>query len=179
MTLTQDLKHWKHRTTTMQKHNRFEEAVRTICRSDKRFKMDGYHFLRDALEHTVETLRSDETEENRHVTGREMVQGVVELALKEYGSMALPVLTTWGVERDEDIGTMVFNLIDAGAFRKSDGDSPDDFRNVVNLKEELLKPFRPKKRLPDARTMAEEDARAEDSPETPMRGNQPAKSSEI
>lgn len=155
----------------MEKPN-FEESVRTVVARDGRYKPDGFHFLRDALDHTVSKLREDELEEHRHVTGVELLRGVVEYALEEYGSMAIAVLESWGITRGEDIGEMVFLLIDSGAFGRSDEDSPADFEGVLDLREELLAPFRPSRN-----PLARNDSDSGNEP--PSRGNQPAKPSEL
>ena len=78
--------------------------------------------------------------------GPELLIGFRDFALREFGSMAMTVLARWGIRTGEDIGAMVFQLIDAGAFGKSDEDSPEDFRDVIDLEEELLAPFRPSKK---------------------------------
>ena len=82
--------------------------------------------------------------------------------------MAVAVLESWGIRSGEDIGAMVFNLIEAGAFGRSDEDSLSDFEDVLDLKDELLRPF-----LPSRKVLTEDDKQ-----EPPARGNQPAKSSE-
>ena len=84
--------------------------------------------------------------------------------------MAVAVLESWGICTSEDIGTMVFKMIEVGAFGRSDEDSPSDFEDVLNLKDELLTPFRP------TRPVLFKD---DDDQEPPARGNQPAKSSEL
>jgi len=142
-----------------------------IRKEDDRYSLDGYRFLRDALDHTVKNLRGEELEEHRHVSGPELLQGVVEFALKEFGSMSVSVLQTWGITAGEDIGEMVFNLINAGAFGRSEEDSPADFKDVLDLQDELLAPYRP------SREVLTKDS--DDGSEPPARGNQPAKSSEI
>ncbi len=143
---------------------RFEEAIKIIRERDKRFDMDAYLFLRDALDFTVKELRSDEIEEHRHVSGPELLAGAKDYALKEYGPMALTVLESWGVHTGNDIGAMVFQLIDVGAFGKSPDDSPEDFMDVIDLEKDLTEPFRPKKT---------------DELPVPKRQNQPATSKEI
>ncbi|MDC0275663.1 hypothetical protein OAL55_01425 [Verrucomicrobiales bacterium] len=124
---------------------RFEEAVKIIRERDGRFDADAYLFLRDALDHTVKELRSDEMEEHRHVTGPELLHGTTEYALKEYGPMALTVLESWGITSGNDIGGMVFQLIEVGAFGQSPDDSPNDFMDVIDLEKELTQPYRPQK----------------------------------
>jgi uncharacterized repeat protein (TIGR04138 family) len=84
----------------------------------------------------------------RHVAGPELLEGVRQYALKEFGPMALSVLSHWGVARCEDIGHMVFNLIGAGIFGKTDEDSMDDFKAVYDFRDAFVKPFQPEPALP-------------------------------
>lgn len=121
----------------------FSNAVKSIMDHDDRYAVDGYLFLRSVLDHTLSTLRKDELVEHRHVSGTELLRGLVSYSTELYGPMAISVLDSWGIRAGEDIGTMVFNLIDAGAFGKSDEDSISDFSGVMNLQSELLAPFRP------------------------------------
>ncbi|MCG8599538.1 MAG: hypothetical protein MI807_05305 [Verrucomicrobiales bacterium] len=155
----------------MEKPN-FDEAVKMIAGQGAVYKPDGYHFLREALDHTVNQLRKDELIEHRHVSGPELLTGIIEYALKEFGSMAVAVLESWGIATGEDIGTMVFQLIEVGAFGRSEDDSPSDFSGVVNLRDELLAPYRPSGTI-SLTSMPDEGN------EPPARGNQPAKPSEL
>ena len=56
----------------MEKPN-FEDAVRSIVAEDKTYEADGYHFLRDALDHTVSELRKDELEEADYLAELERI----------------------------------------------------------------------------------------------------------
>jgi uncharacterized repeat protein (TIGR04138 family) len=44
---------------------------------------------------------------------------------------------------------MVFNLIGAGVFGKTEEDSIEDFRNVYDFQEAFVQPFAPPKQEPD------------------------------
>jgi uncharacterized repeat protein (TIGR04138 family) len=57
--------------------------------------------------------------------------------------MALSVFSFWGIHRCEDIGHMVFNLIGAGIFGKTEEDSMEDFKEVYDFREAFVKPFEP------------------------------------
>src|SRR5204862_222313 len=81
----------------------------------------------------------------RHVTGPELLDGVRRYALKEFGPMVMTVFDSWGVHSCEDVGNMVFNLIGAGVFGKTDEDSIEDFKNVYDFAEAFVKPFTPEK----------------------------------
>ncbi len=126
---------------------RFDEAIELVRKKDERFQIDAYHFLREVLDHTVKSLREDELIEHRHVSGPELLHGLIEYAHSEYGSMASVVLDSWGIRESEDIGSMVFNLIEVGAFGKSDEDSPADFSGEIDLKKALRAPFCPTRQV--------------------------------
>ncbi len=150
----------------------FDVAVKTITSRDRRYQSDGYHFLKEALDHTIKTLRKDELIEHRHVSGPELLRGVVEYALAKFGPMAAAVLESWGIREGEDIGAIVFNLIEAGAFGRSEEDSLSDFCGVMQLRDELQAPYRP------TREVLVRTGRVAE-PEPPTRGNQPANSNEL
>lgn len=57
--------------------------------------------------------------------------------------MALMVLDYWGVVSTADVGQMVFNLVQAGIFGKTDEDTTESFRDVFDFREAFLAPFRP------------------------------------
>ena len=57
--------------------------------------------------------------------------------------MAMPVLQEWGISKTEDVGEMVFNLIEAGAFGKSEHDKPEDFMNGYDFHDAFVVPFLP------------------------------------
>jgi len=126
---------------------RFEEAIRAIRENDQRFDFDAYLFLRDSLDFTLERFRSEESPEHRHVRGPEMLEGLREFALREFGPLAATVLENWGVRSCEDIGDMVFQLIGAGAFGKSEEDRPEDFAGLYDFDEAFREPFRPKRTI--------------------------------
>jgi uncharacterized repeat protein (TIGR04138 family) len=124
----------------------FAEALDSIVASDPRYQRDAYVFLRDALDYTTKQQKKIKGASVRHVAGPELLEGVRQYALKEFGPMVVTVLCYWGVNSCEDIGHMVFNLIGAGIFGKTEEDSIDDFRNVFDFFEVFVKPFEPEKR---------------------------------
>ncbi len=90
----------------------------------------------------------------RHVSGPELLDGARRYALKEFGPMVITVFDSWGIRSCEDIGNMVFNLIGAGVFGKTDQDSIEDFKNVYDFEEAFVRPFAPgetsKRQIADA-----------------------------
>lgn len=121
----------------------FDDAIAEIAERDPRFHPDAYTLLRDALDFTMRGIMKEEAVE-RHVTGEELLDGFRRHALEEFGPMAYSVLDDWGVRESADVGAMVFNLIGAGVFGKSENDSPEDFAGVYDFEDAFLSPFRPR-----------------------------------
>ncbi len=116
-------------------------AVEQAVAKDPRYDPHAYEFVREALHVAVKHFR--EGQEDQHVTGQEVLEGVRLHALEEYGPMALHLLNDWGIQRGEDVGNIVYNLIDTGYFGKKDGDSLEDFAGGYDFKQAFGAPFLP------------------------------------
>jgi len=123
----------------------FAEALESIVANSPGYHRDGYIFLRDALDFTTTQQKKIKGVSVRHVTGPELLDGVRQYALKEFGPMVITVFDSWGIQSCEDIGHMVFNLIGVGVFGKTEEDSIKDFKNVYDFKEAFVRPFAPTK----------------------------------
>src|SRR5213080_3135111 len=100
-----------------------------VVQRDPRFAYEAYEFLFHALHHTQKLLgrapapgRRQMTEQ-QHVSGPELLAGMRDLALREFGRMARVLFRMWGIQRTDDVGEMVFNLIDAGLMSRTEADS--------------------------------------------------------
>ncbi len=123
----------------------FDDIVSRIYEADSRFDPDAYYYLRDAIDRTAQKLgRSGPKAENHHVSGKELSEGFRDCMLEDFGPMAATLAEEWGLGQSEDIGAMVYNLIEAGAFGKAPQDRRSDFNGVFNLLEALERPYRPR-----------------------------------
>ena len=104
----------------------FEEAIQQIRDKDARYERDAYLFVREALDHTQKTIGKDNRGEIRHVTGQELLDGIRDYALAQFGPMTMTVLDEWGIRSCEDFGEIVFNMVDIGLLAKTDTDSRAD-----------------------------------------------------
>jgi uncharacterized repeat protein (TIGR04138 family) len=123
----------------------FTEALDSIVARDPRYARDAYVFLRDSLDFTTKQQKKIKGATVRHVAGPELLEGVRQYALQEFGPMVMTVFSSWGIHCCEDIGHMVFNLIEAGIFGKTEEDSLEDFKNVYDFEAAFVKPFTPAK----------------------------------
>lgn len=119
----------------------FEEAVEQAIERDPRYQPEAYAFVRDALHVAATKFRGDS--DDQHVTGQELLQGVREHALREFGPMALFLLHEWGIRRGEDVGRIVYNLIECEYFGRNDGDSIEDFAGGYDFEHAFTQPFLP------------------------------------
>lgn len=124
-----------------------DEALDKIVLKDPRYQREAYVFLREALDHTQKGVNKSNKGETRHVSGQELLQGIREYAISQYGPMTVTVLAEWGLRACEDFGELVFNLVEHGLLSKTESDSRADFQNGYDFDTAFRKPFLPE-RLP-------------------------------
>lgn len=120
-----------------------------IIEKDKRYCVDAYTFIMSALSYTVAKL-----DEHRHISGKELLHGIREYALKQYGPMTRTVLESWGIKGTIDFGEIVFNLVEAGVVKRRPEDTKVEFIDVYDFKAAFDKPYR-RSLSPKFRTVSE------------------------
>ncbi len=124
----------------------FNEALTQILAEDRRYDEQAYFFLREALDFTIKLLAKPAEGKARHVSGGELLEGIREYALREFGPMTRTVLSRWGIHRCEDFGHIVFNLVEKGVLGKTEEDRLEDFAGGYDFDEAFRQPFRPAKK---------------------------------
>ncbi|MCE2940593.1 MAG: Minf_1886 family protein [Gemmatimonadota bacterium] len=99
-----------------------------ILLKEKRFHEQAYLFLLGALEFAQGRLV-----ERRHISGRELAEACRDFAWDRYGVMARPVLEHWGVRSTEDLGDVVFTMVELGLLVTAPGDTREDFAQVYDF----------------------------------------------
>jgi uncharacterized repeat protein (TIGR04138 family) len=92
----------------------FEEALEIIPLKDPRYPREAYLFVREALDHTQRVLAKERQDKIRHVSGRELLAGIKDYAVTQFGPMAMMVLEEWGIRSCQDFGELVFNMVETG-----------------------------------------------------------------
>ena len=124
----------------------FDEELEKIVAKDARYTREAYVFVREALDHTQKSVTKPAKDDGpRHVSGQELLGGIRDYAIQQYGPMTLTVLTEWGIRRCEDFGEIVFNMVDNALLAKTDKDSRDDFKGGYDFEQAFRQPFVPKK----------------------------------
>ena len=121
----------------------FEMALAKIQAKDPRYHREAYLFVREALDHTQKAIAKNPRSRIRHVSGQELLEGIREFALQQFGPMAKSVLAEWGICRCEDFGEIVFNMVEVDWLAKTNRDSRADFANGYDFDTAFRKPFLP------------------------------------
>jgi len=122
---------------------KFEEVLEQILARDSRYTREAYFFVREALDFTQKSATKSGRDQVRHVTGQELLDGIREFALQQYGPMTQLLLGEWGLTRCEDFGELVFNMVEAGLLAKTKKDSREDFKGGYDFDDAFRRPFLP------------------------------------
>jgi uncharacterized repeat protein (TIGR04138 family) len=136
-----------------------------LLQRDRRYTLEAYLFVLEALSFAQESLgmgqepaieeleplpggdpepagaargrrgRGRKQEAERHVSGQQLCEAARRYGLQQYGYLAPTVLATWGIRATDDIGAIVFNMIDIGQMRKTRSDKREDFQGVYEFAE--------------------------------------------
>lgn len=103
--------------------------LKEIISRDERYNMQAYVFVLQSLDYTIEKI----VKKRRHITGRELLEGIKQFGLQQFGGLAKLTFNQWGVKSTEDFGNIVFNMVNSGLMGKTEQDTIEDFRNVYDF----------------------------------------------
>ena len=121
--------------------------IERIASDDGRYAPAAFFFVNDVVGCTVKWLKSGEMkpkdvdftrgegEVDFHISGMELLAGMRRLARERWGCMARKVLESWGVERTEDIGEIVFLMVEDRElqWKRRDSDTKEDFAGAYDF----------------------------------------------
>ncbi len=121
--------------------------ITELAASDRRYEPEAYHFVFQALDFVLEQdgeSRGDQSD--RHIAATDLLSGLRDFALAQYGPMARLVLERWGLYATEDFGEIVFGLVDCQLLNKQDSDRKSDFRDGFDFHDAFDRAWKPKGR---------------------------------
>ncbi len=121
------------------------KKLQRVADKDCRYSMQSYQFIFEALDYTASQLGkkyNSSIEEERHVTGQELSEGIKQFAMEKFGYMTRIVLEQWGITKSGDFGEIVFNLVDSGLMGKTETDSLEDFKDLYDFYSEFDEKFK-------------------------------------
>jgi uncharacterized repeat protein (TIGR04138 family) len=121
----------------------FIDTVSRILDNDPRYAADAYEFISKAVTYTSQKLERAKEQDNakRHISAKELLNGISDYAIKEFGPMAGEVFKSWGLTSARAVGDVVFNMVTEKLLRASEKDSIDDFSIEFDFDGVLRKNF--------------------------------------
>lgn len=110
----------------------FYQKLEEITEKDRRYQADAYEFVMQAIGFTQRKLNRE-----GHISGKELLEGIREFGLQQYGPLTKAVFERWGIKTTDDFGKIVFKMVENGLVRKTETDSQDDFKDVYHFNEAL------------------------------------------
>ena len=108
--------------------NELDNKLFEICAKDHRYQIDAYHFVLEALSFTQRKFKR-----TKHVTGKELLEGIKVLLMEKFGPLTMTVLKHWGISSTQDLGNIVFHLVEQKILSKSEEDNIQNFQNVFDF----------------------------------------------
>ncbi len=105
-----------------------DDVMARIRARGGQFHERGYLFVLATIEFLQTSL-----EARRHVSAAELAWACRDFARKQFGLLAPVVLAHWCITRTEDIGRIVFTLVDVGLLVTQPGDTESDFEAVYQF----------------------------------------------
>ncbi len=100
--------------------DRFDEVFGGL---DQSYSHRAYRFVLATVGHLIGRLS-----EPRHITGQELLTGLVKLGRNHFGPLAGEVFAHWGVREPLDFGRIVFELVRVELLGKTAEDNLEDFK---------------------------------------------------
>ena len=119
----------------MKEETAFWDAVDELRATQGGYMRQAYGFIVGSLTETVRELPKPRLDDPalRHLSGQELLRGIVRCARREFGPFAPMVFREWGVLHGEDVGRIVFQLVESGQLSARPEDTLHDFLGGPDL----------------------------------------------
>jgi uncharacterized repeat protein (TIGR04138 family) len=100
-------------------------VIESLASERGRYSPQAYFFVLEALNYTLERLRKEG--HAGHITGHQLLEGILDLGIKSFGFLGRAVFESWGLRRTGDFGDIVFDLVSVQLLSKQETDTKADF----------------------------------------------------
>lgn len=121
----------------------FDKLLEPVQAKERRYRSHAYRFVRESLDSIQSAVARSRPGRMRHVTGQEMLDGVRQAALTQFGPMAMTVLQEWGIRSCRDLGEIIVNMAGTGLLSSPEDDPRAAFETGFDFWEAFCKPFLP------------------------------------
>lgn len=110
----------------------FSDRISQIVEYDIRYTPESYGFVCQAIQTVIQAVRRRE-QSPRHITAEEILSGIALAADSTFGALGSLVLKEWGIQSNEDVANIVFNMIQRQIFAAGPDDAPEQFTQAPSL----------------------------------------------
>lgn len=124
------------------------ERIAFIARRDGRYDPAAFLFVNESVAMAVKWLKSGEMKPrdvapnrgedglNFHISGFELLEAMRRLACERWGCLARRVLESWGVRTTDDVGEIVFLMVDDEEleWKRRESDTKAEFHDVYDFR---------------------------------------------
>ena len=109
----------------------WKDSLLRILEKDSRYDAHAYIFMNNAVSYTVNKLsKQGRPLGTRHVSGAQLIQGMLEYAVSTYMFLAPDMLRYWNLLSGRDAGNIVYNLIEEGVLSAGPNDRIEEHRGL-------------------------------------------------
>jgi len=112
-----------------------KKSIQEIAKLDGRYSLRAFQFIHEGLEYSVKKFHGIDqpVDEPHHITGKELCEGLAELATDKWGRMAKLVLNQLGIKATRDFGNIVYIMVENQWMHARPEDSIEEFNDVYDF----------------------------------------------
>jgi len=103
------------------------EQILNVSQKYDKYPAGAYVFIFEVLDWITISLQK------KHMTGGELALAAYAYSIERYGLLARPVWEQLNLKSSEDLGQVVFHLVEEGLMGRQDSDKPEDFNGIFDL----------------------------------------------
>jgi uncharacterized repeat protein (TIGR04138 family) len=121
-----------------------ERQIELLTRKHRRYRSQAYYIVLDSLDFISRDLgKSQMRGSERHVSVEELLDAVKKYAREEFGPLARMVFEYNGIFSTQDIGEIVFIMVEAELLNSRDCDCKQDFADAFDFREAFEEGYEP------------------------------------
>ena len=99
------------------------------------FPVEAVQLLLHVVHHVDDYLTPSERPDGTHLDASDLAKALIECARRGYGRRGRRLLRQWQLEQSEDLGTLVFGLVEAGLMQARPEDARSDFEGLYSAED--------------------------------------------
>ncbi len=118
-----------------------DPVLEMLAEEKDQYPYEAYDFISGLIKLLDDELQAQiESDPTPNITADQLCSRCVDFACSVFGRMSRAVFSSWNIYRTQDIGIIVFHLIEAGVVGAAEGDHIEDFNDLFDMNKALDRP---------------------------------------